>query len=130
MKNNIIVGVSALKETVVSEKDTTANYGLGAIKVYATPAMIALMESTAKECVDLHLPIGYTTVGTEVNIKHLKATAVGMKVKCEAILAEAEDKRLTFKIEVWDEKGKIGEGTHLRYIVNAKEFMERIKSVK
>jgi len=128
MKNNIIVGVSALKETVVSDRDTAANYGSGSIEVYATPAMIALMENTAKDCVDLHLPLGYTTVGIEINIKHIKATPVGMKVKCEAILDRVEDKKLTFKVEAWDKKGKIGEGTHLRYIVNAEEFMNRVKN--
>lgn len=128
MKSNIIVGVSALKETAVSDRDTAANYGSGLMEVYATPVMIALMESTAKESVDLHLPLGYTTVGIEVSIKHIKATPVGMKVKCEAVLAKVEDKKLTFKVEAWDEKGKIGEGTHVRYIVNAKEFMDRINS--
>jgi len=128
MKSNIMVGVSALKETVVNDRDTAANYGSGAIEVYATPAMIALMENTAKDCVDLHLPLGHTTVGIEVNIKHMKATPVGMKVKCEAVLDKVEDKKLTFKVEAWDEKGKIGEGTHLRYIVNAQEFMNRIKN--
>ena len=123
-----MVGVSALKEMVVNERDTAANYGASAIEVYATPAMIGLMENTAKDCVDLHLPLGYTTVGIEINVKHLKATPVGMKVKCEVILDKIEDKKLTFKVEAWDEKGKIGEGTHLRYIVNAEMFMNRVKN--
>jgi len=130
MESNLILGVSALKEKVVSERESAIHFGSGSIEVYATPALITLMESTAKDCVDLHLSLGYTTVGTEVNIRHIKATPVGMKVKCEAILSKIEGKKLTFNIEAWDEKGKIGEGTHVRYMINTEEFMNRVNSNK
>lgn len=126
MEFKVKEGLSAVIETVVSENDTASKLGSGLLEVFATPAMIALMENTSKSAVDLHLPCGYTTVGIAVNIKHLKATAVGKKIKCEACLESVEGKKLQFKVYAWDEKGKIGEGTHTRYIVNSQEFMNKI----
>lgn len=126
MESNIKEGISSSMKITVTENETANRFGSGTVDVYATPAMIALMENASKSCVDLHLPYGYTTVGTEINIKHMKATPVGMKVKCEAVLTKIEGKRLFFKVDAWDEKGKIGEGTHTRYIINSEEFMRRI----
>jgi len=128
MENKLREGLSAVIEKVVSENETASRYASGAIEVYATPAMIGLMENTAKSAVDLHLSYGDTTVGVEVNIKHLKATPVGMKVKCEAIVEKLEGKKIYFTIKAWDEKGLIGEGTHVRYIVNTAKFMEKLKN--
>lgn len=125
MEFNLKEGMSAVVETVVSENETALNYGSGDLDVYATPAMIALMESAAKSCVGLHLPHDYSTVGIEVNIKHIKATPIGMKVRCEAVLTKIEGKRLYFDVNAWDEKGKVGEGKHIRYIVNSEDFMKR-----
>lgn len=126
MEHNLREGISALMEATVTANDLASKYGSGAIDVYATPAMIALMENTAKSCVDLHLPQGYSTVGIDVNVKHIKSTPQGMKVKCEVVLEKIEGKRLFFKVEAWDEKGKIGEGTHTRYIINVEEFLARL----
>jgi predicted thioesterase len=119
-------GISALIETVVTENDSAVKYASGTLEVYATPAMIALMENSAKSCVGLHLPSQYTTVGIEVNIRHIKPTGIGSKVKCEAILQEVKGKKLFFNVAAWDEKGKIGEGTHVRYIVESEDFMRRL----
>ena len=79
-------GISTLIETVVTENDSAVKYASGTLDVYATPAMIALMENASKSCVGIHLPLQYTTVGIEVNIRHIKPTGIGSKVKCEAIL--------------------------------------------
>lgn len=119
-------GISALIETVVIENDSAVKHASGTLYVYATPAMIALMENAAKSCVELHLPSQYTTVGIEVNIRHIKPTAIGSKVKCEAILQEIQEKKLFFKVDAWDEKGKIGEGIHVRYIVESEDFMKKL----
>lgn len=127
MECNLKEGINSITEIKVTEKETAINYGSGDLPVYATPAMIALMENAAKSCVGLHLQCGYTTVGIGVSVKHIKATPINMKVKCEAILTKIEGKRLFFKVKAWDEKGQIGEGTHIRYIVNSEEFMNKLK---
>lgn len=127
MECNLKEGISSIMEIKVTEKETAINYGSGDLPVYATPAMIALMENSAKSCVGLHLQYGYTTVGIYVNVKHIKATPINMKVKCEATLTKIDGKKLFFEVKAWDEKGKIGEGTHIRYIVNNEEFMEKLK---
>lgn len=127
MEFNLQTGIRYNMELIVSNNETASFYGSGNIDVYATPAMIALMENTSKNCVQGELPEGFTTVGVEINVKHIKATPVGMKVRSEAALAKVEGKRLFFKVEAFDEKGKIGEGTHTRYIINSEEFMKRIR---
>jgi predicted thioesterase len=97
------------------------------VDVFATPAMIALMESTALESVHLFLPDGFTTVGTEINVKHLKATPIGMKITGESFIREVKYPKIVFEIHAWDEKGLIGIGTHTRVIVEEKLFMEKLK---
>lgn len=127
MEFNVREGMSSIREIYVTENNTASKLGSGNIEVFATPALIALMENTAKSCVDLHLPFGYTTVGIEVNIKHIKASPIGIKIRCEALLTKIDGKKLIFNVEAWDEKGKVGEGTHIRYIVNSEEFMKKIQ---
>lgn len=126
MKFELKSGISSLIETIVTENDSAVMHASGTLNVYATPAMIGLMENAAKSCVGHHLPCKYTTVGIEVNIKHIKPTAIGSKVKCEAILQEVDGNKLFFKVVAWDEKGKIGEGINVRYIVESEDFMKKL----
>ena len=126
MEFQIAAGMTYSFEKTVRKTDTAAFLGSGLLEVFATPAMITLMEGTALQLVLPHLPEGFGTVGTEICVKHLKATPLGMKVRCEARLEKAEGKRLFFSVVAWDEEGKIGEGTHTRYIVNTGEFMKRL----
>lgn len=121
------IGMEATVEKIVTENDTAAKLGSGNIKVYATPMMIGLMENSALTAVDDKLGEGYATVGTHVDIKHLAATPVGVKVKATAKLTKVEGKKLYFEVKAYDEKKKIGEGTHTRYIINTKEFLDRIQ---
>jgi len=127
---NLKVGLSASIETVVFSKNTAEEFGSGDIDVYATPAMISLMEKAALSAVALHLPKGQTTVGTLVNIRHIAATPVGMKVRAVAELIGIEGKKLSFKIEAFDENEKIGEGYHDRYIVDMGKFREKVYGKK
>ena len=112
-------------EITVKSSDTANSYGSGDLDVYATPAMTALMENAARNCVLQGLPDGFTTVGMEISVKHIKATPIGVVVRAEALLEKVEGKKLFFKVEAYDDLGKIGEGTHTRYIVNAKDFLKR-----
>ena len=126
MLDKIHLGLSSIIETVTMPRDSATNYSSGEVDVFSTPAMIALMECTAKNAVDLHLPMGYTTVGTRIDVRHIAATPIGMKVKSTAVLIEIDGKRLLFKVEVYDEVEKIGEGIHERFIIELDKFMNKI----
>jgi fluoroacetyl-CoA thioesterase len=118
-------GIERTEELIVKEEVLATNLGSGTVGVYATPAMIALMESVSWKLVQPFLPEGYTTVGTEVHVKHLKATPPDMRVRCRSRLTAVEEKRLFFEVEATDERGRIGEGTHTRYIVEKKQFEKK-----
>lgn len=118
-------GLTSKIETIVTQKDTADSFGSGGVKVFATPMMIGLMENAALSAVDIHLPKGYATVGTRLDIQHMAATPVGMKVYATAQLTEVDGKRLLFKVEAFDEKEKIGQGCHERYIINIQKFIEK-----
>ncbi len=127
MEFKIPFGVKHHLEIAVEEKNLARTFGSGMVDVFATPAMIALLERTAMLSVAEYLPKGYTTVGTEVNIKHLKATPLGMQVKADSYLKSINGFRLIFELHAWDEKGMIGIGTHTRVIVEEKSFMEKLR---
>lgn len=126
MEFDVKIGAKFCLEKIVDKNETASKYGSGMVEVFATPAVVAFMENTARGCVDSNLPNGFTTVGIEINTKHMKATPVGRKVKCEVVIEKVEGKKIFFKVDAWDEKGKIGQGTHIRYIINEEEFMKKI----
>jgi len=123
-------GLSAEKTDTVMEKNTAEALGSGGLAVFSTPSMIALMEMTSLAAVAPLLPPGWSTVGTELNVKHLSATPLGMKVSCRAELLSVDGRALVFKVEAFDEAGKIGEGTHGRFIVENERFMVKTGSKK
>ena len=127
MEINIPQGVKGEQIVFVNETNTAKAYGSGLIDVFATPAMVGLMENTAHTSVQEFLPQGMVTVGIEINVKHIKATPLGMKVTCNSVLEKVEGKRLFFNVEAFDEVGKIGEANHIRYIVDAIKFVEKLK---
>lgn len=94
----------------------------------STPAMILWLEITARDGVLPLLAPGQDTVGVRVNVAHLAATPVGMKVTCRARLTAVDRRRLTFEVEAYDEKDKIGEGTHERFIIDVARYAERLKT--
>lgn len=124
MDFNLNLGMTAKIDRTVLDEDTAVRFGSGEVLVFATPMMIALMEKAALTAVDPHLPEGYATVGTTVDISHLAATPVGMQVYATAELVEISGKKLKFRIEAYDEKEKIGEGWHGRYIIQTQKFLE------
>ncbi|MEO7018582.1 MAG: thioesterase family protein [Ktedonobacteraceae bacterium] len=120
------VGIIGEATTTVDNKNTAAAIGAGGVDVFGTPMMIALMENAASRAVADLLDEGQVTVGTVVNIKHLGATPLGQKVRATAELLEVDRKRLVFKVEAYDEKKKIGEGLHERFIVELKRFLQNV----
>ena len=120
------IGLENELEILVTPKDTAKAYGSGMIEVFATPAMIALMEKTALLLASPFLKKGRNTVGTEICVKHIKATHLGQRVQSYAKLIEIDGKKLIFQVEAYDEKGLIGTGTHNRYIIDEEEFMNSL----
>jgi fluoroacetyl-CoA thioesterase len=127
MEFKVEPGTEGKKEIVVTSEVTATAYGSGTVEVFATPAMIALMEQTAMESVSQMLPQGYITVGTEVSVKHIKATIPGRVVTCITKLIQSEGKKLVFEVVATDQTGLIGKGTHTRYIINKQVFLDNLK---
>jgi predicted thioesterase len=92
--------------------------------------MIGLMENAALRCVDPLLPEGWATVGTHLDVKHMAATPVGMTVTAKAELQEIDGRRLVFRVEAFDEREKVGEGSHERYIINLPKFLAKNEEKK
>ena len=118
-------GIKGHQELVVTQELTAKNMGSGVMDVFATPAMLALMEKTAFTSVAEYLNEGCASVGTKVDIEHVASSPVGMKITCDSELIEVEGRKLVFKVEAYDEKGLIGKGTHERFIVENKKFQEK-----
>jgi fluoroacetyl-CoA thioesterase len=121
------IGMSGEMSSVVKEQDTAAKIGSGLVAAYSTPSMIAMMENASVAAIRPCLSDGQTSVGVEVEIKHLAATPVGMEVRARASLIEIDGKRLKFHVEAWDDKEKIGEGFHVRAVVDTFRFEQRLK---
>ena len=121
-------GIIGKEELIVNEMNTAEALGSGSLAVFATPAMIALMEKTARLSVAPFLEYGQSTVGTLVNVKHLSASPVGMKITCRTELKEIDRRRLVFHVECSDEAGIIGEGEHERFIIDEAKFMAKTEA--
>lgn len=130
VKEMLETGMTGQGETIVTMDNTAKAMGSGDLQVFATPAMIALMEQTAYQSVAEELEEGMTTVGTYVSVKHMAPTPVGMKVTCRTELMKADGKALTFHVEAFDDNGLIGDGTHERYIVGKEKFQKKADSKK
>ena len=121
-------GLKGEAELVVGEEHTALRVGSGRVRVLATPLMIALMETAAVATVEDALAPGQQSVGTHVDIRHLAATPVGMTVRAMAELVKVDGRTLTFRLAAVDEKEPIGEGTHVRALVDAERFDARMQA--
>jgi fluoroacetyl-CoA thioesterase len=126
--DEIVPGLVGQTELVVCEENTARVLGCGNVAVLATPEIIRLMEKAAVAAVDHLLPDGYRTVGVEVDVRHLAATPVGMRVRAQAELTAVEGRMLTFRVEAFDEAEKIGEGQHKRVIIDLERFKKRVEA--
>ena len=117
-------GVSSLQ---VEAHHTAKVMGSGDMEVFATPAMVALMENAAMRAVASELPEGSSTVGASIEVPHIRPTALGDEVTATAELIETEGRKLTFRVEASDRAGVIGNGTHIRYVVDRERFLAKLR---
>lgn len=121
----INIGIMGQAKVTVNENNIAKNLRSGELNVYATPSMIALMEEAAYKSIKNELEHGKGSVGTLMNVRHLSSTPVGMEVIAKSELIEVDRRRLVFKVEAFDERGKIGEGIHERFIIDNEDFQKK-----
>lgn len=122
---SIPIGLKGRAEELVTEQNTARAACSGALPVYGTPFLCALMEKAAWTSIAPYLAQGESTVGTRLEISHLSATPVGMTVRAESEVTAVEGRKLTLKVSAYDGKGLIGEGTHERFIVSDERFLQK-----
>jgi|SRR5215472_1970368 len=127
---NIPIGTRGEEKRLVTNENAISFLGLEGARVLSTPHMIGLMEWTCRNTVQPLLDAGYDTVGTHVNVAHLAAAPIGMMVTFSAEVIAVNDRRVQFRVEAWDEKEKVGEGTHERTIINVAKFATRLAQKK
>ena len=123
----IEIGIKGHLEQVVTPDMSAARVGSGLVDVFATPMMIALIEKTCNDSVLPLLTEGEGTVGTHLDVSHLSATPIGMRVWCDSELVEIDRRRLVFSVKAYDECGLIGEGTHERFVIDTAKFTAKVE---
>ncbi len=123
------IGFSTQSTVEVNEKNTAIALGSGDLEVFATPAMIALMENAAMKAAATSLQEGETTVGTAMNTSHIKASGIGAQIVAKATVTAVEGRSISFKVEAFDSEVLIGEGIHTRFVVNKAKFMQKVQSL-
>jgi predicted thioesterase len=123
-------GIKGTQKVIVSASNTAKTMGSGTLDVFATPALIALMEETSWRSVADQLEEGSGTVGTMLNVKHTAPTPLGMEVTCESELIEVDGRRLVFSLRAYDAQGTVGEGTHERFIIQNEKFQQKANAKK
>ena len=119
-------GLAAELEHLVTDDDTASRWGSGLVPVFSTPALVGLMESAAVQALSGHLAPGQTTVGAHIDVRHLAATPVGMRVRTRAELTAVEGRKLTVKVQAWDAVELIGEADHERFVIDEAKFVARV----
>ncbi len=123
----IPIGLEAKKTIIVELKHSAKNLGSGGLDVFGTPAMIALMENVALEMIRPYLADGFDSVGVKINANHLKASAIGAKITCKAIVEAIDGKKISFGILCTDENDeKIGTAVHDRFIIDTERFLSKL----
>ncbi|MBQ8270495.1 MAG: thioesterase family protein [Bacteroidaceae bacterium] len=119
-------GLKYTSHIVVEKGNCASMVGSGGMDVFATPSMVALMENAAMNAVAAVLPEGATTVGTEINVAHTKASGIGAEISATALLVAVDGRKLLFEVEASDGEGLIGKGTHTRFIVDCERFLSKV----
>jgi fluoroacetyl-CoA thioesterase len=126
--DNLQIGLSGEAQLVVGEEHTAPHVGSGKVHVLATPVMVNLMEAAALAAAEKFLPAGHQSLGTHLDVRHIAATPVGMRVTARAELVKIDGRNLTFEVATRDECELIGDGTHVRVVVNVARFDQRVQS--
>ena len=119
--------MTGTSDLVVGEEHTAPSIGSGKVRVLATPVMINLIEAAALAAIEHLLPAGYQSLGTHLDVRHLAATPVGMKVRATARVAKVDGRAVSFEVSAHDEKDLIGDGLHERVVVNVAKFDQRVQ---
>jgi len=126
--HTIALGVNAEISLVVASAHTAHAMGSGDLEVFATPALIALMEGAAVKALAPYLHAGASSVGVEIQVQHLAATPIGHTVRAQAEVIAVEGNQITLRVQAWDERDLIGEGTHRRAVIDIPRFMKRVEA--
>jgi fluoroacetyl-CoA thioesterase len=119
-------GLSGEIDHLVTAEDTASRWGSGLVPVYSTPSLVGLMESAAVRALEGLLQPGQTSVGAHIDVRHLAATPVGMRVRARAELLSVEGRKLVYKIQAWDEIELIGEASHERFVIDEARFVSKV----
>ena len=119
--------MTGTSELVVGEEHTAPSIGSGKVRVLATPVMINLIEAAALAAIEHLLPAGYQSLGTHLDVRHLAATPVGMKVRATARVKKVDGRAVSFEVSAHDERDLIGDGLHERVVVNVAKFDQRVQ---
>ena len=120
-------GLSGSARLVVGEEHTAPRIGSGRVRVLATPVMINLMEAAALDAIERLLPPGHQSLGTHLDVGHYAATPVGMGLRASAVVTKVDGRTIEFRVEAFDEKERVGDGTHTRVVVNVERFDQRVQ---
>lgn len=120
-------GMNRQQEFTVVDEHTAYHVGSGTVRVLATPMMIAYIEITALELMAEHLPEGYASVGTHVNVRHLAPSKLGATVRVSVTIEEVDESKVSFSTEVWDGETQVGVGTHQRFVIDTERFLKRLE---
>ena len=126
----MLPGLNGISEMVVAEEDLVSHLGGVSLDVLSTPRLIQLLEAAAIEAIKDHVPDKHVSLGTRLNIRHLSATPLGMKVTAHALLKGLEKNRLFFLVDAYDEKEKVAEGEHERVLVPKERFIQKVERKK
>ncbi len=121
-------GIRGVGSQLVTAENTAKTMGSGTLEVFATPALVALAEKTCWQSVAAALDEGYGSVGTKLELEHTAPTPVGMTVTCESELVAVEGRKLIFRVELHDEVGAVGHGTHERFVIHNEKFAAKAES--
>jgi fluoroacetyl-CoA thioesterase len=126
--SDVKIGLKGSAEIVVGEEHTAPRIGSGRVHVLATPVMINVMEAAALAAIEHLLPIGHQSLGTHLNVGHYAATPVGMHLRATAEVTKIDGRNVEFLVEAFDEKERVGDGTHSRVVVNVARFDQRVQA--